>query len=96
MLISQLSWLRSESCFGGQRLSRSDTLWDRERDKSGSAAHSKARGRERDHKNEFVIGTDRISGIDRMDRILKGSTEDLTWDSIVVPRLAKYYRTAVK
>jgi len=55
--------------------------------RKGRAAHSEARRREKESK-EIGLGQDR--------RVVGGATEEVTWDSLVVPRLPKYYGTAVK
>ena len=55
--------------------------------REGCVAHSEAQRGEKGVRKVDCSKTDRTEG---------GPTEDLTWDSIVVPRLAKYYRTAVK
>ena len=87
-----MSPLRYESCCGGQRLDSKDVVSPVRGDgKERSVAHSEALGDTRER------GTDRLRTLGFGPGGYKGgATEDLTWDSIVVPRLAKYYGTAVK
>jgi len=50
---------------------------------------SKRRGRERGAAHSEAQGEERFLGTDRLGQNSKDATEEVTWDSIVVPRLTK-------